>query len=611
LRRLALAIAAALGIVGVVVAVTVLALRNGGSDAAAASTVVVMPFENHTTSTALDPLGTVVAEWVTQGLTGVSFLTVLDTRGAQAAARRLGSAAAPIAIGRETGAGVVVAGSYLLQGDSLQFQAQVSSTADGSVLLGIGGVAAPQDRPMEGVELLRQRVVGALASLHNRDVSTFQTTLAQPPTYAAYREYVEGLALYMGEGPMADAAQRFLRAAVLDPTFLTARVWAAQSGMFAGRFEWDETWVRRADSLIAGLQPLKDRLAPFDRARFDFVVASHDSDLLEAYRAALRLVDAAPGSIDARREAAASALRVLHPREALRFLDELDPKRGLMRESEDEYWETVADAHHLLGQYEEELAAARRSRQVHSPELNLLNPELRALAALGRTVELDSAAHVLLAGSSHSGLIAFGIAGELMAHGHVEAAHRLAQYAIDHPGAPPPSEPAAARRWLIDDSWVHVGVGVPYCYNGERLGTRTLERVRDEVVHWRAELALLVGDTQTAARAVAQLQNPDLHNLLQARVLAARGELGAARAALERWEAHALQSQGTLRGLEIDRASVLVRLGDLDRALEVLSEGIGRRPLPNTIAGWDGHAYPDFAPLWTDPRFRALIKPRG
>ena len=82
-----------------------------------------------------------VAEWVTQGLTGVPFLTVLDTRGAQAAARRLGRAAAPIALGRETGAGVVVAGSYLLQGDSLQFQAQISSTADGSVLLGIGGVA--------------------------------------------------------------------------------------------------------------------------------------------------------------------------------------------------------------------------------------------------------------------------------------------------------------------------------------------------------------------------------------------------------------------------------------------------------------------------------------
>ena len=26
---------------------------------------------------------------------------------------------------------------------------------------------------------------------------------------------------------------------------------------------------------------------------------------------------------------------------------------------------------------------------------------------------------------------------------------------------------------------------------------------------------------------------------------------------------------------------------------------------------WDGHAYPDFAPLFGDPQFKALVKPRG
>jgi len=604
----ALGVTAVVGIVGVVVGRAILTGRNGAADTGAASRVVVMPFENRTSITELDPLGAMVAEWVTQGLTEAPFLTVLDTRSALAPARTRGAAAAPIAVGRETGAGVVVAGSFFLQGDSLQFQAEISSTADGSILLAIAGVAARRDRPLEGAERLRQRVLAAFASLHDKDVSTFQTALAQPPTYAAYREYVEGLELYMGN-QFRDAAQRFLQAAVLDSTFLTARVWSAQAGMGS----WsDKTWARRADSLISGLKLLRYRLAPFDRARFDFVVALRARDHLEAYRAALHLVDAAPGSVDARREAGLSALRVLRPREALRRLEELDPERGMMREWVG-YWGAVAWAHHLLGRHEDELAAVRRGRRLYPSSLFLLYLELRALAALGRTAELDSLAHVELpASSGHAGLMAFGIAGELMAHGHPESAHRLAQYAAHLPGDRPPSQ-HAAREWLDQHFPLRGEVADPqnYSYLGQTLETRALvERARDEWLHWHAELALLVGDADTAASYSAQLRDPDAYGLLFARVLAAQGKRDAARAVLERLERRALQA-GTLRGLEIDRASLLVRLGDLERALEVMTEGLGRGAIANSNWGQDGHAYPDLAPLWSNPRFRALIKPRG
>ncbi|MBI2615970.1 MAG: hypothetical protein HYW52_09900, partial [Gemmatimonadetes bacterium] len=538
-------------------------------------------------------------------------LTVLDSRGALAAARALGAAAEPVAVGRETGAGVMVAGSYFLQGDSVQFQAQISSTADGAVLLGIDGVAAPRYRPLEGMEHVRRRVAAGLAWLLDRDVTTFQTSLPQPPTYAAYREYVEGLELYMGRGEYRDAAQRFHQAAVLDSTFLTARVWAALSGSLAGGLRMDKTWARRADSLISGLQLLRHRLAPFDRARLDFVVALRASDPIEAYRAALRLVDASPGSVDARREAALTALRVLRPREALRRLEELDPERGLMREWRS-YWGAVAWGHHLLGQHEDELTAVRRGRKLHPSGPFLVYLELRALAALGRTAELDSLARVELpASSGQAGLIAFGIAGELMAHGHAESAHRLARYAADLPRVSPPSE-QAAREWLEQHIGLRREVGDPYCYLGEDVETRSAaERARDEWLHWRAELALLVGDAEAAASHAAQLRHPDAHGLLLAHILAAQGKPGAARTALEQREGRALQARGTLRGLEIDRASALVRLGDLEQALEVLAEGFGRGAISNSVWGQDGHAYPDLAPLWSNPRFRALIKPRG
>jgi len=612
LRRLALGATVVVGIVGVVVGAAILARRHGAGDIGAGSSVVVMPFENRTAVTELDPLGTVVAEWVTQGLTELPFLTVLDTHGAQAAARRLGAAATPAAVRRETGAGVVVAGSYVLQGDVLQFQTQISSTTEGSILLSIAGVTAPRNQPMAGVEALRQRVLAAFASLHNTDVSSFQAVLAQPPLYAAYRDYVEGLELYMASDN-AEAARRFQQAATLDPTFLTAHLWTAQSSMMAGISEMDEAWARRADSLISGLQLLRDRLVPFDRARLDFVVAVRDGDILEEYRATLRLVDAAPGSVDARREAASSALRALRPREALRRLEELDLKSGLMRESEGDYWFTAAKAHHLLGEYKEELAAIRRGRQFYPTDPATLFYELRALAALGRIAEVDSMARAELLGSGQADLIAYNIAGELMAHGHPEAAQRLARYVSDHPGAPPPSEPVAARKWLDEHLFLQIAIGVPWCgYLADRLRTRSVaQRASDEWVHSRAELALLLGDAETAARRAAQLRDPDTHGTLLARILAAQGKVGAARAALEQWEGRMVQARGTLNGLEIDRASVLVRIGDIDRALKVLSEGTGLRALPNTTESFDGHAYPDFAPLFSDPRFQALIKPRG
>jgi tetratricopeptide (TPR) repeat protein/TolB-like protein len=585
------------------------AARNRAADTGASSAVVVMPFENRTGNAELQPLGAVAAEWVTQGLTELPFLRVLDTQGAEAAARRLGAAATPAAVRRETGAGVEVAGSYFLEGDTLQFQAQISSTIDGRVLQSIAGVRAPRDQPMAGVENVRQRVLAGFAASHNKDVSTFQTNLPHPPVYAALRNYVEGLALYMGNH-WSDAGQRFLRAALLDSTFLTARIWAAQSGVVARAVDLDEAWARRADSLIGGLRPLRDRLAPFDHARLDFVMALRAEDALAAYQAASRMVDASPGSVDARREAALSAYRTLRSREALRRFQELDPRHGLMRGWEGTYWSYMADIQHRLGRHREELAAARQARLMSDP---LDYSELRALAALGRITEFDSLVRVELPRFSHPGIVAFGTAGELMAHGHPEAGRRLAQYGFDHPDPPPPSEPSAARdwlRWQIYYEWEWLRT--PPCYLGDRLDTRPIaERAADEWLHWRAELALLLGDVPTAASLAAQLRDPEEHGVLLPRILAAQGKRGAARAALAHWEGRMMRLRGTLAGLELDRASVLVRLGDLDRALEILSEGIGRHFLPYTAKVWDGHAYPDLAPLWSDPRFQALIKPRG
>ncbi len=603
-RRLAVGATVAVGIAGVLVGVALLARRHGAQETGAASRVLVMPFENRTADAELDALGAMAADWVTQGLTEASFLSVLDTRSALAAAHTLGAAATPASVGRETGASVVVAGSYFLQSDSLQFQAQIASTGDGSILFGIGGVVAPRNRPLEGVEQLRQRVLTALASLHDKEVTTFQTGLAQPPTYAAYREYTEGLELYLRTA-WRDAARHFQRAAALDSSFLVARLWAAQS--------WDGVDNAQAKSILHGLQPLRHRLGDFDRARFDFVMAQ---DPEEAYRAALRMVEAAPGSVDARREAALSALRVLRPREALKRLKELDPGSGLMREWGD-YWSAVAWAQHMLGEHQDELAAARRGRQLYPSNGHFRFLELRALAALGRAAELDSVVRAdWPATPGQIGILSQAIAGELLAHGHAGSASRLLHYAAELLAARPPSEPASAERL---QQRVHLTAlsGDPEGWYYSLLtrleagSTSPWERARDEWLHQRAELALLLGDAEAAGNFVAQVRDPDAYPLLIARVAGAQGRREVARAALERAERRFLDNWESLRGFALRRASVLVEMGDLDGALDILAEGLGRGLIRDSRWGNDGHARPELAPLWSDPRFKALIKPRG
>jgi hypothetical protein len=52
-------------------------------------------------------------------------------------------------------------------------------------------------------------------------------------------------------------------------------------------------------------------------------------------------------------------------------------------------------------------------------------------------------------------------------------------------------------------------------------------------------------------------------------------------------------------------------MGDVESALAVLTEGLTRGLIWDRVWGNDGHARPDLAPLWHNPRFQELIKPRG
>jgi len=280
-----------------------------------------------------------------------------------------------------------------------------------------------------------------------------------------------------------------------------------------------------------------------------------------------------------------------------------------------EYWSPVAWCYHILGDHQRELVAARRGRALNPSSSDFRFLELRALAALGRNLQLDSLVRAeLSAVPGQSGILARAIAGELLAHGDAEAARRLAHYAAELLAGRPPTD-QSPQEWLQQRAALGVFTGeseVLDYFALERLDARSLfERANDEWLHDRAELALLLGDVDAAGNFAAQLGDPDVHGLLLARVAGAQGRHEAARTALQRAERQHLNRWGSLRGLELDRASALVRMGDVESALAVLTKGLTRGLIWDSVWGNDGHARPDLAPLWPDPRFKALIKPRG
>src|SRR6266480_3329241 len=161
--------------------------------------VVVAVIENHTGDPSLDNVGHMAADWVTQGLAQTGLVEVVSSMSVMSSSVAPGrhgaghlDAAGLQTLGRETGAGTVVSGAYYRQADSLRFQVQISAAHDGTVLRALEPVAGPIAQPLVAVEAVRQRVMATLATLFDSRLS-FWAKAAQPPTFPAYQEFIQGL----------------------------------------------------------------------------------------------------------------------------------------------------------------------------------------------------------------------------------------------------------------------------------------------------------------------------------------------------------------------------------------------------------------------------------
>jgi hypothetical protein len=413
--------------------------------------VVVEPLVNRTGDPALDDLGRMAADWITEGLhrAGVDVVpspTALSAaeyvRGEQAAQR----VRDPIsALADEVGAGIVVTGAYYVTGDTIQFQAQITNARTKVLMSSIEPVGTTLSMPTDAIREVRNRVMGSLALTSDERLSLPGGAANQPPKFDAYRAFSRGLDHYIRNDNRA-ALEEFYTAVELDSTFTVALLYAAFCHSNLGEHA-------SVDSLTQRLTARSDELTDHNRYWLEYMearVRGHNQRALTSIRQAAQLAPSSKASYNR-----AWVAKILNrPAEALEALEPLDPERGAMR-GWFPYWEVLTDALHRQEDHRAELDAAQRARALYPERAEARRFELDALAALGRTRDIDARlAELETSPAPHLplGAAMAAVAIELRSHGHAADARALFQRALEwyrtHPGADTPEHQLAYAEAL-------------------------------------------------------------------------------------------------------------------------------------------------------------------
>jgi tRNA A-37 threonylcarbamoyl transferase component Bud32/tetratricopeptide (TPR) repeat protein len=450
LRRLVVpAAGAALVVVVAVVAVLHPWARHASAADAAANRVIVLPYDNQTGDSALEPVGRMTAEWITEGLAQTGLVQVVpNLMVVEAVAKRPADGAGPNRLhdlARTMEAGLAVTGSYYAEGDSLEFHSSVLDVGTGIPLGVVAAVRAPRSDPSTAMAQVRSLVMGVLATRLNALSSWENPVSVRPPSYQAALAYNAATRDWLAED-YAAAAEEYRHAYALDTTYLRAAMQAASAYGWAGEPE-------RSDSLLRFVAARKDRLSPYDRLRLEFVqalaVGDRDAALRDA-RAATALVPIGT----ARLALVSTLLNAGRPHEAEAHLDTLMHSAfGGAGAAWYPSWLLRRLLLHVLGRYQMELAWSDSAPDSPRHLPRVMEARGEALAALGRVDEVRTLADSALAAppqrGSNLGTVLEVVANELRAHGHPDAAAEIASRTLDWLRAHDAAGPHDSNWWFM------------------------------------------------------------------------------------------------------------------------------------------------------------------
>jgi len=552
--------------------------------------VVVAQFKDDSGDPKLASLGGVIADYVTEGLSRLGSLQVVDSRTAVIGATvvsdipRLLRSSNDRALGEETGARVVVAGSYYVEGDSVRLRARILDAETGEVRQALPVVSALVKAPGSGVTALAGRVVAALRAASDTLTADILPIGSPPASLDAFEAMHRGTSAYLRDAPDTALMNPLRQAVALDTTWATALDALAWVGSERG-YDAD------ADSALVRAVRLRVRPTPIEQAYLDVTEARAHGDVAGMLTAARRtktndmLV-------------AYCALLARRPGVALQFLKAGDPDRGINLALGTRYWRRMYSSHLQRGEYDEALVAAREMEKRYPGSDAVAGVQSMVRAARGDVEAVRAWLEEEAARGVDGSVMARHAVGRTMmlrARGHRDAgAQQIAQRWADRLAASPESFtpdprgmlvysdlfiaaerwPAALRSTESDQARFDVMVGQG------RASPLSLAEMRADIAARRAIALIHVGRRTEAAAIDSALS----------RTVGTRWDQGRSALASGRIAAH---------------------LGDRDRAVrlltEALSEGAGnwleRYVMPSVDMD------PLSLPLRADPRFIALARP--
>ena len=534
---------------------------------------VVAVFENGTGDTSLDSVGRLAADVINEGLQRTGIVDVVPPNTALHLARTIGGPgdpeSEPVArLAQETGATHAVVGTYYRNGDAIQFHAQIIDTRNNVKRrqhVAIEPVEGPYNRPGEAIDALRQRVMGAIASIVDPRIEQPAELMGHMPSYAAYRAFIEGLEIFW-RSDFAGSRRHFQRAIELDPDYHLPRILLIFSHRNVGA--WTES-----EPLVSELERRRDELSPYESYRLDQLVALAKGDLEAAYQATRKATSISP-EFGPMMDRASYAVALNRPQEAIEAMQTIDTSRVLIGWIQ--YWEYLTAARHMLGEHDEELNEALMARAQYPDSLGAIFTESRARAALGDTEGvqnlLDASINLSAQPRWTVGGLLRATGAELIAHGEADAGLETLAQAVTWYQTQPSGEKERLRfslaLTLLSANRVDEAIELLELLEQE-------DPNRSFVLGALGVARALQGDRANAERISAQLE-------------VTKVPYSFGRTSL--WQAHIAATMGNK-----DQAMVFLR--------RAFSEGI-------RMGDWI-HRESTFRPLLDHPPFQALLQPIG
>jgi len=516
--------------------------------------ITVMRFENRTGEAALDPVGQLLADALSQELPQLRSIMQAS-----------GTGEVPFAPTPGTPTHGTVTGAYYLDGDNVRIQATLATDA-GDVLFSIEPARGPRTDPGKAVDLAQQRILGAVVSW--LDPNLGRTQLQRPPLFSAYREFKAGMSVFT-EDPRK-AIEHFSRSIEQDPGFFSP--WYGKVLSYNNLGD-----PRGARETRDQLRAVNDRWGTKERALLAFLTESIDGRLLDAVQA-LRVAEKAdPADLSTNYLIGFYLVRLNRPQDAIDQYAKIDATSWNSVTVGSWRYARLATANHLLGRHDEEVRVATIARELFPTSPLSRNDQIAALAALGRIDDLrkalDETQTIPMRGTSTPADSMRVAAEELRAHGRRAESIELAKRAVAwHRNRSADFLAAAANRLSLAQSlyvaeeWAEAGA-ITSSLLGEQPANITYTALAGAV-------AARVGDRNAAMTFAASL-------------------------------ASAPSSPGGQA--ELRRAQLAALLGQRDQAVELLRDAFAR----GLSMSLGLHRQMDFEALRGFAPYDELVKPKG